>query len=372
MIQKIRLAGALALVVLSPGMAAADGALAIGATSPIVQGGLAYGFTRHFSPRESAQAVAVDTCRKLANVPQTAADCRVVGMFTDRCFAIAFTPQAAPTGFGWAIDTDRQTAIRMAMDGCAGMAGDDAESCKVIQSRCDGTTLSDQCGGRAGASPGQRIASCTALIGSGDESDSDIVSDHVNRGNAHSDAQEFDDAILDYDDALKRDPAHAVAFYDRGTAYRMKQDHDKAIADYGRAIALNPRYEDAFVNRGVAYAAKGDLDRAIADYTTALLLDSADATAYRNRGNVYLDKGAPSLAMDDYNEAIRRAPTDASAYRSRGYLHFYLGEFARAADDLAHVVTSERDDLYAMLWAYLAAARTDAESARRLRMLRFS
>ncbi len=365
MIQKIRLAGAVALVFLSPRMAIADGALAIGAASPIVQGGLAYGFTRHLSPRDSAQTLALDTCRKLANVPQTAANCRVVGMFTDQCFAIAFTPQAAPTGFGWAIEADRQTAIRKAMNICAGMAGDDAKSCKVIESRCDGTTLSDQCGGRAGASPGQRIASCTALIGSGDESDSDIVSDHVNRGNAHSDAREFDDAILNYDAALKRDPTHAVAFYDRGTAYRMKQDHDKAIADYGRAIALNSRYEDAFVNRGVAYAAKGDFDRAIADYTTALLLDSADATAYRNRGNVYLEMGEPGFAMDDYDEAIRRAPGDVSGYRSRGYLHFYLGDFARAADDLAHVVTSERDDLYAMLWAYLAAARTDAESARR-------
>jgi lipoprotein NlpI len=364
MIAKI-LAGLLALLLLSPGTAAADGALAIGATSPIVQGGFAYGFTRHFSPRESAQAVAVDTCRKLANVPQTAADCRVVGMFTDQCFAIAFTPQAAPTGFGWSIDANRQMAERKAMDGCAKMAGEDAKSCKVIQSRCDGTTLSDQCGGRAGASPDRRIAGCTALIGSGDESDSDIVSDHVNRGNAHSDAQEFDDAILDYDDALKRDPTHAVAFYDRGTAHRMKQDHDKAIADYSRAIALNPRYEDAFVNRGVAYAAKGDLDRAIADYTTALMLDGADATAYRNRGNVYLDKGEPRFAMDDYDEAIRRAPDDVSGYRSRGYLHFYLGDFTRAADDLARVVASERDDLYAMLWAYLAAARTDAESARR-------
>jgi lipoprotein NlpI len=251
------------------------------------------------------------------------------------------------------------------MDGCARMAGDAAESCNVIESRCDGTTLSDQCGGRAGASPGQRIASCTALIGSGDESDSDIVSDHVNRGNAHSDAQAFDEAILDYDDALKRDPTHAVAFYDRGSAYRMKQDHDKAIADYGRAIALNPRYEDAFVNRGVAYAAKGDLDRAIADYTTALLLDSTDATAYRNRGDVYLEKGTPDLAMEDYNEAIKQAPADASGLRSRGYLHFYLGDFARAADDLARVVTAEPDDLYAMLWTYLAAARTDAESARK-------
>jgi lipoprotein NlpI len=243
------------------------------------------------------------------------------------------------------------------------MAGDDAKSCKVIQSRCDGTTLADRCGGRDGAPPDQRIVSCTALIGSGDESDSDLVSDYVNRGNAHADRQELDDAIADYGEALTRNPTDAIAFYDRGAAHRMKQDYDSAIADYDRAIALNPRYEDAFVNRGVAYAAKGDLDRAVTEYTTALLLDPADAVAYRNRGDVYLDKGDMGLAMDDFNEAIRQAPGDAGGYRSRGYLRFYLGDFAAAASDLARVVKSE-GDLYAALWAYLAAARTDVAAAR--------
>jgi hypothetical protein len=159
MIQKIRLAGAVALVFLSPRMAVADGALAIGAASPIVQGGLAYGFTRHLSPRDSAQTLALDTCRKLANAPQTAANCRVVGMFTDQCFAIAFTPQAAPTGFGWAIEADRQTAIRKAMNICAGMAGDDAKNCKVIESRCDGTTLSIS----AAAAPARHRASASPV-----------------------------------------------------------------------------------------------------------------------------------------------------------------------------------------------------------------
>jgi lipoprotein NlpI len=368
MIARIRIAGLLALVCLSPDMAVADGVLAIGVTSPIVQGGLAYGFVRNFSPSSAAQAAAVGTCRRFANVPQAAESCRVVGTFTDKCFAIAFVPEAA-TGLAWAIDPDRQAAERKAMNDCAAAAGNADNKCRIVQSRCDGSTFAARCGGHDGAAPDQRIVGCTALIASGDESDSDLVSDYVNRGNAHADRQELDDAILDYSAVLERDPTHAVAFYDRASAYRMKQDYDAAIADYGRAIALNPRYEDAYVNRGVAYAARGraagDLDRAIADYTTALLLDGADAVAYRNRGNVYLDKGEPGLAMDDYNAAIRRAPDDASAYRSRGYLHFYVGDFAPAAADLARVVKAETDDPYAMLWAYLAAARTDAESAKR-------
>jgi tetratricopeptide (TPR) repeat protein len=344
----------LAAIMISPSVAAADGALAI--TSNAVQDGVAYGFVRNF-PAATAQAAALDTCRRMSNTQQTVASCRIVGLFTDRCFAIALVPQAGATTLAWAIEADRQAAQRKALAGCAGAAGDGADQCRIVQSRCDGSTWADQCGGRNGAAPEVRIAGCTALIGSGDESAADLVSDYVNRGNANADRQDFEQAIADYGEALGRNPTHAVAYYDRGNVWRMKGDHDKAIADYDRAIALDPRYEDAFVNRGVAYARKGDADRAISEFTTALMLDGSDVAAYRNRADAYVDKGDLPLAREDYDEAIRRAPGDADAYRGRGYLHFYAGEFAAAAGDLARVVAAEPDDIYALLWRRLAAAR---------------
>ncbi len=360
----MRRAALVAAALAWPSLAAADGVLAIGVTSPITQGGLTYGYVRNFSPRASAQAAAVDTCRKLANVRAAAENCRVVGLFTDQCFAIAFAPAAA-TGLAWAIDADKREAARKAMHDCAAAAGEHRDQCRVVQSRCDGSTFAARCGGHAGAAPAERIASCTALIQSGDESARDLVSDFVNRGNAHLDRDEIDLAIADYDEVLRHDPAYAIGWYDRGTAWRMKKDYDKAIADYGRAIALDPRYEDAFVNRGIAHAAKGETDPAISDYTTALMLDGADVAAYRARGDAYADKGDYALAQQDYDEALRRAPGDADTYRSRGYLHFYAGDFPAAAADLARVVAAQPDDVYAMLWAYLAAARTDAAGARR-------
>jgi tetratricopeptide (TPR) repeat protein len=349
-----RLVALLAAVLSLPRMAAADGALAI--TSNATQDGVAYGFVRNF-PAMTAQAAALDTCRKMSNTQRTVASCRIVGMFTDRCFAIALVPQAGTTTLAWAIEGERMTAQRKALAGCAGAAGDGADQCRVVQSRCDGSTWADQCGGRNGAAPEARIAGCTALIGSGDESDADLVSDYVSRGNAHADRQDFDQAIADYGEALRRNPTGAALYYDRAAVWRLKGDYDKAIADYDRAIAINPRYEDAFVNRGIAYAGRGDADRAISDFTTALMLDAGDAAAYRNRGNAYVEKGDLALAREDYDEAIRRAPGDADAYRSRGYLHFYAGEFLPAANDLARVVSAEPDDVYAMLWRHLAAAR---------------
>jgi len=360
----IRAAALLVAALVAPRVATADGVLAIGVTSPIVQGGVTYGYVRNFSPPAAAQAAALDTCRRLANVREAAENCRVVGLFTDQCFAIAFAPAAA-TGLGWAIDADKREAERKAMNDCAAAAGDHRDQCRVVQSRCDGSTFAARCGGHAGAAPAERIVGCTALIQSGDESASDLVSDFVNRGNAHLDREELDLAISDYDEVLKHDPTYAIGWYDRGTAYRLKKDYDKAIADYGRAIALDPRYEDAFVNRGVAHAAKGDTDPAISDYTTALMLDGSDVAAYRARGDAYADKGDLTLALQDYDEALRRAPGDADTLRSRGYAQFYAGDFASAASDLARVVAAQPDDVYAMLWAYLAAARTDAAAAKK-------
>jgi lipoprotein NlpI len=365
----IRTAALLATALLAaPGSATADGVLAIGVSSPIVQGGVTYGYVRNFSPPASAQAAALDTCRRLANVPAAAESCRIVGLFTDQCFAIAFAPAAA-TGLGWAIDADKHEAERKAMNDCAAAAGDHRDQCRIVQSRCDGSTFAARCGGHAGAAPAERIVGCTALIQSGDESASDLVSDFVNRGNAHLDREEFDLAISDYDEVLKHDPTYAIGWYDRGTAYRLKKDYDEAIADYGRAIALDPRYEDAFVNRGVAHAAKGDTDPAISDYTTALMLDASDVAAYRARGDAYADKGDLTLALQDYDEALRRVPGDVDTYRSRGYAHFYAGDFPAAAADLARVVAAQPDDVYAMLWAYLAAVRTDAAAAAKKSLL---
>jgi lipoprotein NlpI len=365
MMARARIAALILAVVPLPGIAVADGALAI--TSNVAQDGVAYGFVRNF-PAATAQAAALDTCRKMSNTQRTVASCRIVGMFTDRCFAIALVPQGGAATLAWAIDADREEAKSKALARCAGSAAGAGDTCRIVQSRCDGSTWAAQCGGRNGGAPDQRILGCTVLIGSGDESDADLVSDYVNRGNAHADRQDYDKAIADYGEAIGRNRTHAVAYYDRGSAYRMKGDYDKAIADYDRAIALDPRYEDAFVNRGVAYASKGDPDRAISEFTTALMLDGSDAAAFRNRGDAYADKGDLGLALQDYDEAIRRAPAESDGYRRRGYLHFYAGQFTAVADDLARVLASEPDDIYATLWSYLAAARAGiADSDGRLK-----
>ena len=50
----------------------------------------------------------------------------------------------------------------------------------------------------------------------------------------------------------------AWAFQDRGLAYYDKRDYDNAIADYDQAIRLDPNNAKAFNFRGLAYYRKQD------------------------------------------------------------------------------------------------------------------
>ena len=111
--------------------------------------------------------------------------------------------------------------------------------------------------------PEPRIAACTQSIDSGKWTGRNQAVNYTNRGNAYRDKRDLDHAIADYNEAIRLDPEHIMAFNNRGVTYSYKGDLDRALADYNEAIRINPKFAMAFGNRGSAYSDKGDLDRAI-------------------------------------------------------------------------------------------------------------
>ena len=65
-------------------------------------------------------------------------------------------------------------------------------------------------------------------------------------------------------------PKMAVFYYYRATVHYYMDRYDDAISDYDLAIRLRRNYADAYFNRGLAYSGKGLLRQALGDLRRAL------------------------------------------------------------------------------------------------------
>jgi len=90
----------------------------------------------------------------------------------------------------------------------------------------------------------------------------------------------WQDAIEQYDEVIRLDPAIAEVYYRRGYAYAMRDKHDRAIADYDLAIALDPRNSAAYLDRGKSLMHSGLYVRAAADFDEVVRHDPLPEVLY--------------------------------------------------------------------------------------------
>ena len=133
------------------------------------------------------------------------------------------------------------------------------------------------------------------------------------RGNAYLETGAYDQALADFMEAIRRDPANAQVFIDRGVAYYLMGDAEKAVADDSEAIRLNTTNSAAFSNRAAAYMKLKRLDLALADDNEAIRRSPDKADFYDNRGLTYAALHDYDRAIADYEQAVRLNPQDDTA-----------------------------------------------------------
>jgi Flp pilus assembly protein TadD len=95
------------------------------------------------------------------------------------------------------------------------------------------------------------------------------VKTYIDQGVAHLEAGKFDQALGDFNEALKLKPNDPALYDYRGIAYRAQGQDDKALADFNRAMELEPRFARAYRNRAMIYFDRSDFDKSVADQEKA-------------------------------------------------------------------------------------------------------
>jgi tetratricopeptide (TPR) repeat protein len=120
----------------------------------------------------------------------------------------------------------------------------------------------------------------------GSPSSTDTAGLHFDAGLELQEDGRLEEAISEFDEAIRLSPVFAGACNERGITYSKLGFPSLAILDYGDAIRFDPQFAEALTNRGREFSGLGQYDRAIQDLDEAIRVEPELPSALLNRGIV--------------------------------------------------------------------------------------
>jgi tetratricopeptide (TPR) repeat protein len=163
---------------------------------------------------------------------------------------------------------------------------------------------------------------------------------HYELGIAYRMLNRFDDAIEEFSEALRIDPAIQDAVLRRGICWYYKDEYSLAQADFDEAAGAGGDNHDArpLTWKGMTLIKLGQIREAVNTYSEALRFDNRYAPAHVNRGLAYLALREYDRAIADFDQAIRSTPKDASLFYKRGVAQGALGDFRAAVKSYTEAI----------------------------------
>ena len=185
---------------------------------------------------------------------------------------------------------------------------------------------------------------------------------HLNLGVAYGQRGRWGEALREFQVALRINPNLAEAHYNLGVAYGEQGRWDEAIQAYQAALCINPDYAEAHCNLGVAYGQQGRLDENIREHQAALHINPNDADAHYNLGLAYGQQGRLDEAIRECQAALRINPNYAEAHFNLGLAYYQQGrpeEAIREFQAALCINPSHADAHYSLGVAYGQQGRLD-------------
>lgn len=134
----------------------------------------------------------------------------------------------------------------------------------------------------------------------------DFPSAYINRGLIKFRAGKFEEALTDYNTAVKLDPSNTIALLNRALTYEKLERYTEAIKDLDKTIQLDPDLDKAYSSRGNVYFKIQDFESALQDYNHIISLAANDASLFYNRALVKYKLKLKDEACQDLKYAIEQ------------------------------------------------------------------
>lgn len=205
--------------------------------------------------------------------------------------------------------------------------------------------------------PATSTGACTELIITGLVKGRELAAVYTQRGFLEREKQP-DQALSEYNDALKVQPDFADALTGRAWIRMTRREYDDAFADLNKAIDLLPAPASGIARfyRGFAFLKIQNYPRALTDLNEAQKYQPSNADIYLARGEVEQAQENYDLALRDFDEFSKRAPKDPRGLVWRSWVLETTGrtqealaamENALALEPGSDIARTERDRLRA-------------------------
>lgn len=194
-----------------------------------------------------------------------------------------------------------------------------------------------------------------------------------NRGVAYAEKKSFQNALRDFNFALRIYADFHEAYKSRAGIYLKEEKLQEALNDLKSAISLEPDCPSTYFNLGVAYFSLKDYNEALKNIDKAIELVPQYLEAYRNRGIVFTQQQRYKEALPDLSFVIDASPS-ARSYYDRGVVYFNMKKYSEAIRDYTETISRDekfvdaynnRGIIYATQERYLEAIK-DFEQAIKL------
>jgi len=158
----------------------------------------------------------------------------------------------------------------------------------------------------------------------------DSIEARNNLGVALGRKGQMDEAIKQFQEAIHLKPDDAPSYNNLGGAFYQQGNTAEAIRQYQEAIRLKPDYADPHNGLGIAFDKGGQIDEAIRQLQEAIRLKPDHADAHYNLGVAFYQQGRTAEAIRQFQEAIRLKPDHAEAHNNLGTALGLGGQTAEA------------------------------------------
>ncbi len=192
------------------------------------------------------------------------------------------------------------------------------------------------------------------------------ISDHIQSGNKFAQDKKYQEAVREYETAVRLDPKNADANLLLGLTLANTGDLERAVQYSAAAVQLKPTYA-GYYNLGLIYANQGKFDQAVEAYEKAVQLNPKSYQTWYQLGLVYAAALKFDKAIEAYQKVLELNPKFPAAYQGLGGAYFWSGNTEAAYEQVAKLkelkMTSKAQELEHWIKDKEAKKKKSAEKA---------